>query len=166
MCPYCPKGYLSTSRLCIIKTASLWYANAATWQEYDCHTVPGDRPVSRVWDKVCHWMVSPSVWLASPNIGWEMHICVSKQTIIGSDNGLSPYRRQAIIVSLSAPSHYLNQCWYIVNWTLRNKLQWNFNRNSNIFFQKNALENVVCLIASISSRPQWVKGFLTCPSTG
>ena len=25
------------------------------------------------------------------------HICVSKPTIIGSDNGLSPYRRQAII---------------------------------------------------------------------
>ena len=26
-----------------------------------------------------------------------MHICVSKPTIIGSDNGLSPDRRQAII---------------------------------------------------------------------
>ena len=26
-----------------------------------------------------------------------MHICVSKQTIIGSDNGLAPGRRQAII---------------------------------------------------------------------
>ena len=25
------------------------------------------------------------------------HICVSKQTLIGSDNGLSPDRRQAII---------------------------------------------------------------------
>ena len=23
------------------------------------------------------------------------------------------------------PSHFLNQCWNIVNWTLRNKLQWN-----------------------------------------
>ena len=29
--------------------------------------------------------------------GWVMHICVSKLTIIGSDNGLSPGRRQAII---------------------------------------------------------------------
>ena len=55
-----------------------------------------------------------------------------------------------------APSHHLNQCWNIVNWTLRNKLRWNFSRNSNIFFQKNAHENVVCVIASISSRPQWV----------
>ena len=56
----------------------------------------------------------------------------------------------------SAPSHYLNQCWNIVNWILRNKLQWNFNRNSNIFIQENALENVVCEMASILSRPQCV----------
>ena len=32
-----------------------------------------------------------------PHWGWVTHICVSKQTIIGSDNGLSPGRRQAII---------------------------------------------------------------------
>ena len=29
--------------------------------------------------------------------GWVTHICVSKLTITGSDNGLSPSRRQAII---------------------------------------------------------------------
>ena len=29
--------------------------------------------------------------------GWVTHICVGKPTIIGSDNGLSPDRRQAII---------------------------------------------------------------------
>ena len=29
--------------------------------------------------------------------GWVTHICVSKLNIIGSDNGLSPGRRQAII---------------------------------------------------------------------
>ena len=29
--------------------------------------------------------------------GWVMHICVSDLTSIGSDNGLSPGRRQAII---------------------------------------------------------------------
>ena len=32
------------------------------------------------------------------------------------------------LVAWSAPSHYLNQCWHIVNWTLRNKLQWNHNQ--------------------------------------
>ena len=55
------------------------------------------------------------------------------------------------------PSHYLNQCCNIVNRILRNKLQWNFNRNSNVFIQENALENVVCEMAFILSRPQCVK---------
>ena len=35
----------------------------------------------------------------------------------------------------SAPIHYRNQCWSVVNWTIGKKLQWNFNRNSNIFIQ-------------------------------
>ena len=55
-----------------------------------------------------------------------------------------------------ALSHYLNQWWDIVNWTLRNKLQWNFNRNSNIFIQENVFECVVCEMAAILSRPQCV----------
>ena len=29
--------------------------------------------------------------------GWVTHICISKLTIIGSDNGLSPARRQALV---------------------------------------------------------------------
>ena len=53
------------------------------------------------------------------------------------------------------PSHYLNQCWHIVNCTHRNKLQWNFNQNSYIFIQQNAFENVRKMLA-ILSRPQCV----------
>ena len=79
--------------------------------------------------------------------GRVTHICISKITIIGSDNGLSPW---------TAPSHYLNQCWNIVNWTLGNKLQWNLNRNLYIFIQENPLENVVWKMAAILSRPQCV----------
>ena len=60
------------------------------------------------------------------------------------------------LVAWSAPSHYLNQCRNIVNWTLENKLQWNFNQNSNIFIQENALKNDVCETASILSQPQCV----------
>ena len=41
------------------------------------------------------------------------------------------------LVAWPAPSHYLNQCWKIVNWTLGNKLQWNLNRNLYIFIQEN-----------------------------
>ena len=45
--------------------------------------------------------------------GRVTRICVSNLTIIGSDNCLSPGRRHAII------------CWNIVNWTLKNRFQWN-----------------------------------------
>ena len=72
---------------------------------------------------------------------------LSKQTIIGWDNGLSPGRRQAICC------HYLNQCWNIVNWTPGNKIQWNFNQNSYIFIQGSAFKNGVWKMAAILSWP-------------
>ena len=68
------------------------------------------------------------------------HICVSKLTIIGSDNGLSPGRR----------SHYLNQCCDIVKWTLRNKLLLNLSRKSYVFFQENPYENGARKMVAIS----------------
>ena len=38
-----------------------------------------------------------------------------------------------------------------------NKLQWNFDRNSNIFIHENAFESVVCeMAAAMLSRPQCV----------
>ena len=63
------------------------------------------------------------------------------------------------LVVYSAPSPYLNQCWVIVNWTRRNKLQWNFNQNTNVFIQENASENIVCGMAAIlpKGRGRWVK---------
>ena len=75
--------------------------------------------------------------------GWVVHICVGNLTIIGSDSGLALTRRR-----------YLNKCWNIVNVTLRNKLQGNFNRNSNSFIQENVVERIVCEMAAILSRPQ------------
>ena len=72
--------------------------------------------------------------------GRVTHICVGKLTTIGSDNGLSPERRQAIT-------------WTNVG-ILLNKLQWNVNRY--IFIQENPFENVVWEMAVVLSRPQWV----------
>ena len=80
--------------------------------------------------------------------GRVTHICVSKQTIVGSENGLSPGRGQVIIWTCAG---------LLVIWTFGNKLQWNFNKNSYIFIQENAFENVVWKMATISSRPQCVK---------
>ena len=41
--------------------------------------------------------VAPGADTPLTHWGWVTHICVGKLTIIGSDNGLSPGRRQAII---------------------------------------------------------------------
>ena len=101
---------------------------------------------------------NPLIWPCLPEVSccmystlthWSRvtHICVSKLTIIGSDNGLPSDRRQAIIWTNAR----------LFNWILRNKLQWNLNRKSNIFIQENAFKCVVCKTAAILSRPQWVK---------
>ena len=55
-----------------------------------------------------------------------------------------------------APNHYLNQCWLIVNYTLRNKLQWNLHQNSKFFNEVNAFENVVCNFPAKFSMGRWV----------
>ena len=82
---------------------------------------------------------------------WSIHslrpnacVRVSNLTIIG----LSPGQHQAI---------YQNQYWSIVNWTLRNKHQWNFDWNSYIFIQENACETVIWKMATIWSQPRCVK---------
>ena len=63
---------------------------------------------------------------------------------------------QKMLVALSAPSHYLNQCWNIVNLNLRNTLPWNLKQNSKISIKKNAFEKVVCKMAAIRYWPQCV----------
>ena len=62
------------------------------------------------------------VWLT--HWGQVIHRCVGKLTIIGSDNGLSPGRRQAII--------WINDGMVLIS-----------NRNLYIFIQEKAFENVV-----------------------
>ena len=37
-----------------------------------------------------------------------------------------------------------DQCWYIVEWTIRNKLQWNLSQNTLIFIEENAFKSVDC----------------------
>ena len=54
--------------------------------------------------------------------------------------------------------HYLNQWWNIVNLTIRNEVQWNINRNSDIFIQGNAFENIVCEMSAMLSRPHVLNG--------
>ena len=69
------------------------------------------------------------------------HICVSKLTIVGSDNGLSPGRCQTTIRT--------NDGIILIR-----ILGTNFSEILSIFIQENAFENVICEMASILSRPQ------------
>ena len=88
-----------------------------------------------------------------------MQICISKLTIIGSDNGLSPGRHQAII-------------WTKAGMLLNGPLATNFSesliQNSQIFIQEYAFESVVykwwlfCLGLNVlnSSRSTDVNGIM------
>ena len=71
------------------------------------------------------------------------HICVN-------ESGQHWFRQW--LVAYSVPSHYLNQCWVIVNWTLRNKFQWNCYQNTKLFIHENVSENIICEMAAILSR--------------
>ena len=79
------------------------------------------------------------------------HICVGNLTIIGSDNGLSPGRRQtsirtnAVILLIRTLGTNFSEIWSEIH----------------VFsLKENAFESVVCEIASILSRPQCVNLFL------
>ena len=53
--------------------------------------------VQWLWSSVWKWKVKDWVNFSLTHWGRVMHICVGNLTIIGSDNGLSPGRHQAII---------------------------------------------------------------------
>ena len=72
--------------------------------------------------------------------GRVTHICVGKLNTIGSDNGLSPGRRQAIIWTIAG---------ILLIGTLGTNLSEILIGNSNIFIPENAFENVVCRMESI-----------------
>ena len=89
----------------------------------------------------CIWSGCLNHW------GRVRHICVGNLTIIGSDNGLSPGRRQAII-------------WTNAGILLIRTLGTNFNEIlceiHPFSFSKIHLKMSVWKMASIWSRPQWV----------
>ena len=111
-------GEFPTPRASNAENVSIWWRHHVkkwkTWYKltWVCHiclmvwclfdTKPLYKPkiinfISRKYLFIC-WL--PGVFFVVPDLthwGRTTHICVSKLTIIGSDNGLSPDRRQAII---------------------------------------------------------------------
>ena len=72
---------------------------------------------------------------------WSIFYCITEIT-----TPIWWFHLDFCIYIWSAPSHYLNQCWNIVNSKLRNKLVLNIKRNSYIFIQENAFK---------TSSPKW-----------
>ena len=89
--------------------------------------------VSNKWVLLTHW-------------GRVTHIYVGKLAIIGSDYGLSPCPRQAIV---------WNNDGILLTGPLGTDLL-NCDRNSSIFIYKNAFQSIVCEMVAILSRPQCV----------
>ena len=77
------------------------------------------------------------IWLT--DFGRIRHICISNQTTFQQ------------LVPGSAPSHYLNQCWDIVNWTNFSEISIKIH-----IFSFNAFKNIVRKMAAILSQPQYV----------
>ena len=98
------------------------------------------------------WVMECCLNATKPLTHWGRvtHICISDLTSIGSDNGVSPGRCQAIIRTNAGI-------------LLIRPLGTNFSEflvEIRTFSFKNAFESVVCEKADILSRPQWVKYWL------
>ena len=95
------------------------------------------------------WDAMPLIWCHWNNYGtvincytWYLNSSPPSAAFMRQWTGSSLVKVMAC--RYLAPSHNLNQWWIIVNWTPRNKFQWNFNQNTHLFIHDNASENIVC----------------------
>ena len=89
--------------------------------------------------------------------GWS-----SNRVSIRLDNGLLPNGQHWFrkwLVTYSTPSHYLNHCIDVINWTLGNKLQWKSNQNKKYFHSEKCIwKHRLRDKAAILSIGRWVHG--------
>ena len=69
---------------------------------------------------------------------WHSNIHWTSQYTLAQGEGVLGHHWwfQIKACGLSASSHYLKQCWHFANWTPRNKLRWNDDRNSYFSIQQ------------------------------
>ena len=87
--------------------------------------------------------------------------CIARILQVSHQNPVAPtefaVHPQNHICTYSEELGHCYKNWLVVNWTLKNNIQWNLNRKSNILTQENAFENIVCEMAIIWFRPQCFK---------
>ena len=76
---------------------------------------------------ISQWFITIQVISKLTHLPLVPHIC---------DSESGHYRFRWWLVAYSAPSHYLNQCCFIINRVFRNKLQWNFNQNTRFLIHE------------------------------
>ena len=122
-----------------------FYRGLLLWlQHFEVELITSRWTNSNLHDKITSKSIWQANWEGNLNFAlrlcrgwsWVKHACLSKLVIIDSDNALAP-----------------NQCWLIVIWTTRNKIQWNSNPNSTIFSQESAFEGVVCEMVAMLDQP-------------
>ena len=128
------------------------------WRHRNVHNIYSDLTSSTVPSLTCRhlamWSLPSLTHQPVSYLPLVPHICLSELCSIGSGNGLSPDRRQAIT--------WTNV--YLL--TVRNKLQWNLNQNKKLFIHEHASEPIVCEMAAILSRGRWVICLPVCLSLG
>ena len=70
-------------------------------------------------------------------------------------NKLGHHWSRQWLVACSAPSHYLNQCWIIVNWTYFSEI---WIEILSFSFKKMQLKKSSAKMVAILSRGRWIKG--------
>ena len=102
----------------------------------------------RVHLKVCFMLYNMNAVVSASVATWSKPSLISPSAayICVGESG------QHWLVTYSAPTHDINQWCDIVNWNLRNKLQWNFNPNIKLFIHENASDNIDREMSAILSR--------------
>ena len=125
----------------------LWVDSLWFWKMFNCNPpIAHCCPILRGWGiQVDHWStISSWFWYMGRKNKYWYFFCLE-------------------IWILAWRSHGKNHgtfFWDFCGNLVRNKLQWNFNRNLSIFIRENAIENFVCEMAAIIlSRLQCVNHF-------
>ena len=136
--PWWKAGCWHAGQGCAVRlwNSLLQVVSAGRWYQSDV------RDLIRVSPFCCLWFCCGSTCKVLTHWSWEMHICVSELVQI-----------MICLSSVWCQVITWTNAELLSLWTLRNKLQSNFNWNSNILFQQNEFWNVDYNMTDILSQP-------------
>ena len=114
-----------------------------------------------------YWLGAGQVTSHYLNQWWLVYWCIyaslSLNELTNSSSPSATYMCQWIqsaLVQIMACSLFATKPLYkpmfVINWTLKNKFQWNSNQSTKHFVHLNIAENNICEMVAILSRGRWV----------